>query len=307
MVARSGLLDCVLFDLSDRGKFRARGNDRVRFFNGQLTNDVRKTSETTAIEAGVLNAKGKLDAHVFIHVDADSFLMDTASELREALPKRLERYIIADDVQIEDVTDQFSIFHVLTATAPRITDKIISALRFGEPGFDIWAEASVHDEVFAQLSEKFPFCDPRHAESFRIELGIPKWGRELTGEVIPVEANLERHCIDYEKGCYIGQETISRMKMSGQRSKRLCGLLSLDDSPLSDGMRLMALGDDRKEVGWITSATRSERLKKEIALGYVKRGFNAVGSKLAATDPGGSRNPVPVEVVDLPLVKPAGA
>jgi len=307
MAARSGLLDCVLFDLSDRGKFRARGNDRVRFFNGQLTNDVRKASETTAIEAGVLNAKGKLDAHLFIHVDADSFVMDTASELREALPKRLERYIIADDVQIEDVTDHFSIFHVLTATAPRMAGKIVAALRFGEPGFDIWAEASVHDEVFAQLSTQFAFCDPHRTESFRIELGIPKWGRELTGEVIPVEANLERHCIDYEKGCYIGQETISRMKMSGQRSKSLCGLLSLNDSPLAGEMRLFVPGDYRKQVGWITSATRSERLKKEIALGYVKRGFNAVGSKLEAMDPAESRTPVPVEVVDLPLVKPAGA
>src|SRR4029077_17663776 len=137
MAARTGLFDCVLFDLSDRAKFRARGNDRIRFFNGQLTNDVRKASESAAVEAAILNAKGKIDAHVFVHVEADSFLVDTESEIRQALPARLERYIIADDVEIEDVTDQFSIFHVLTSSAPKTGPKCkaTAALRFSETGF----------------------------------------------------------------------------------------------------------------------------------------------------------------------------
>jgi tRNA-modifying protein YgfZ len=308
MAARSGLFDCALFDLSDRAKFRARGNDRIRFFNGQLTNDVRKATDSAAVEAVVLNAKGKIDAHVFVHVEADSFLVDTEPDVRQSLPARLERYIIADDVAIEDVTDEFSIFHVVTSKPPQIMAKYktIAALRFGEPGFDVWAEASLHDELSGQLSTQFTFCDPDRAEILRIELGIPKWGRELTSEVIPLEANLERNCVDYEKGCYIGQETISRMKMSGQRSKSLCGLLSLNGSPLSPGMRLIVPDDKRREVGWITSATRSERMAREIALGYVKRGFNAVGSKFEAGLPAESINTVPVEVVDLPFVKRPG-
>ena len=308
MAAGSGLFDCVLFDLSDRAKFRARGNDRIRFFNGQLTNDVRKATDSAAVEAAVLNAKGKIDAHVFVHVEADSFLVDTEPDVRQSLPARLERYIIADDVAIEDVTDEFSIFHVVTSKPPQIMAKYktIAALRFGELGFDVWAEASLHDELSGQLSTQFTFCDPDRAEILRIELGIPKWGRELTPEVIPLEANLEQRCVDYEKGCYIGQETISRMKMSGQRSKSLCGLVSLNGSPLSPGMRLISPGADRKDVGWITSATRSERVGREIALGYVKRGFNAVGSKFEAGLPAESINTVPVEVVDLPFVKRSG-
>ena len=73
--------------------------------------------------------------------------------------------------------------------------------------------------------------------------------------IIPVEANLEQRCIDYDKGCYIGQETISRMKMSGQRNKQLCGLISLKNIPLVSGMRLT--GPEGKEIGWITSGRRS--------------------------------------------------
>ena len=138
----------------------------------------------------------------------------------------------------------------------------------------------------------------------RIEQGIPRWGRELTDEIIPIEANLEERAVDYEKGCYIGQEVISRIKMSGQTNKRLCGLISLDDIPLQAGMRLASTAERGKEAGWITSATRSEKIEKEIALGYVKRGFNSPGVKLAAVAPenSGPVTAIPVQVVALPFV-----
>jgi folate-binding protein YgfZ len=134
----------------------------------------------------------------------------------------------------------------------------------------------------------------------RIEQGLPRWGRELTDEIIPIEANLEQRTIDYEKGCYIGQEVISRIKMSGQTNKRLCGLISLNDMPLQSKMKLIAPSASGKEAGWITSATRSSRLEKEIALGYVKRGFNNPATNLEAVsvDPAET---IPVEVVSLPF------
>ena len=134
-------------------------------------------------------------------------------------------------------------------------------------------------------------------EVFRIERGIPRWGRELTDQIIPTEANLDAASIDYSKGCYIGQEVISRIKMSGQINKRLCGLISLSDASLRAEMRLVAAEDDQKEIGWITSAVRSSRLQKEIALGYVKRGFNSVGSRLVALP-----DRVPIEIVALPFL-----
>ncbi|HEU5312268.1 MAG TPA: hypothetical protein VFU08_00480, partial [Candidatus Udaeobacter sp.] len=93
----------ILLDLSRHAKFRITGTDRLRFFNGQITNDLRKASETSAIEACILNAKGKIDAHVFVSAPGECFLVDAEPELRETLKVRLERYVIADDVQIEDV------------------------------------------------------------------------------------------------------------------------------------------------------------------------------------------------------------
>jgi len=293
----------AFLDLSGRTKLRITGNDRLRFLNGQITNDVRKATETKAIEACVLNAKGKMNAHIFVSAAPDCFFIDAAPELRETLVTRLERYVIADDVQIEDVTDQLSFFHLLSRTAPNLgARRIISANRFGEPGWDIWTERTLYDAVLQQLSSTYGLLDHAAAEIARIEHGVPRWGRELTDEIIPIEANLEERAIDYEKGCYIGQEVISRIKMSGQTNKRLRGLISLGDIPLQPGMKLAATSAKGKEAGWITSATRSEKIGKEIALGYVKRGFNDPGARLdALTSDSGTATTIAIEVVPLPF------
>jgi tRNA-modifying protein YgfZ len=298
-------LSRTFFDLSKRAKLRVCGADRERFLNGQLTNDVRKATETHAIEAFVLNPKGRVNAHLFLRAEGESSVLDAAAELRQPLLARLERYVIADDVQIEEVTDAFSLFHVLDSTAPALPGeaKIVTADRFREPGYDIWAGAARYGELLRHLSDRFTFCDADCAELFRIEKGIPRWGRELTEEIIPVEAGLEMQTIDYEKGCYVGQEVISRIKMSGQTNKRLCGLISLGDTPLMAGMKLFAVEGAKKEVGWITSAAHSKRFGKEIALGYVKRGFNLSRARLEALHPGSASGPAPAmaEIVDLPF------
>ena len=209
--------------------------------------------------------------------------------------------MIADDVQIEDVTDEFSLFHVSSEGPVALeSDRIVSARRFAAMGWDIWSDAARHDPVRNQLSSAYRFIDSVAADVMRIEQGLPRWGHELTDEIIPIEANLEQRTIDYQKGCYIGQEVISRIKMSGQTNKRLCGLISLNDMPLQSKMKLIAPSASGKEAGWITSATRSSRLEKEIALGYVKRGFNNPATNLEAVsvDPAET---IPVEVVSLPF------
>jgi folate-binding protein YgfZ len=289
-------------DLSARAKLRVTGADRFRFLNGQITNDLGKASEIIALEACVLNAKGKLNAHIFITALDESFLIDAEPDLRETLRQRLERYIIADDVEIQEITDQFSLFHVLTEEPPSPGfDRIVSTRRFAATGWDIWTDPTRQDVARNKLASAYGFIDSTAADVMRIEQGLPRWGSELTEEIIPIEANLEKRTIDYEKGCYIGQEVISRIKMSGQTNKRLCGLISLNNTPLQPGMKLAAASAPGKEVGWVTSSTGSQRLEREIALGYVKRGFNDFATKLEtlSLDPAAA---IPVEVVSLPFL-----
>lgn len=292
----------LLFDLSSRAKLRMTGADRVRFLNGQISNDVRKAQGNAAIRACVLNAKGKINADVMIVAAGDSLLIDAEPEAREQLAARLERYIIADDVQIEDVTDSFALFHMAGPSAPAFAAASVMAKaeRFGTSGVDIWLDREQHDPALQELSMSLPTCDTDCAEVLRIERGIPRWSRELTDEIIPTEANLEASAIDYAKGCYIGQEVISRMKMSGQTNKRLCGLLAVDDAALTAGMRLLG---DGKDVGWITSVTQSARLGRTIALGFVKRGFQTPGTQLELhAGDGTASSSRRAEVASLPFV-----
>jgi tRNA-modifying protein YgfZ len=304
-----------LFDLSDRVKLRVRGNDRLRFLNGQVTNDVRKANRNLSLPACVLSAKGRLEAFIYISAEAETFLLDADPELQETLQPRLERYLIADDAVIEDVSEELALFHLLRET-PLLPDDYewLRSKRFGRSGWDLFAPAAERDRLRQVLAAEEVLLDPESTEQFRIEQGIPRWGRELTGEIIPIEANLEAEAIDYAKGCYIGQEVISRMKISGQTNKRLCGLISVHDAPLVSGLRLTTMGAESKEVGWITSAIRSRRLEKEIALGFVKRGYNSIWNlesgerrgpdldALAKENPFGSPL-VRVRVVPLPFVR----
>ncbi len=83
----------IFLDLSGRTKLRVTGTDRFRFLNGQITNDLRKTTEKVAIEACVLNAKGKINAHIFVSALGECFSVDAEPELRETLRTRMERYV----------------------------------------------------------------------------------------------------------------------------------------------------------------------------------------------------------------------
>jgi tRNA-modifying protein YgfZ len=269
------------FDLSTRTKLRVTGADRVRFLNGQTTNDVRKSNEKETQESCVLNAKGRLEAHLFLFSTPEAIWIDAAEELRQDLPARLERYVIADDVVIQDVTDEFALFHVMAETDPRTPEMkfCLKSHRLFGGGWDVWGGSGRAGKVKQELATRHQFIGPDALETLRIEEGIPRWDRELTSEIIPPEAGLDRRAIDYEKGCYIGQEVISRMKMSGQMRQRLCGLTATEK--LSTGLELRAAG---KIAGKITSATFSPRLRAYIALAMIKRDFTEPGTELSAPD-----------------------
>jgi folate-binding protein YgfZ len=285
----------AFFDLSARAKLRLSGADRVRFLNGQTTNDVRRARAEATQEACVLNAKGHLDAHLFLFATPNDIWIDADQELREQLRLRLERYVIADDVVIEDVTDQFALFHVLAESEPKISGAkfCLRSRRLGIDGWDLWAESAEAKKTRSILAADYRGMDENEWEVLRIENGIPRWGREITPEIIPPEANLQMRAIDYEKGCYIGQEVISRMKMSGQTRQRLCGLTS-ETAPVP-GMEVRA---GTKVVGRVTSAVFSQRINSHIALAMIKRGYNEPGTSLVTLADGAETT---VRVVGLPF------
>jgi tRNA-modifying protein YgfZ len=280
----------MLLDLTDRAKFNITGKDRVRFLNGQLTNDILSLRPGSALCACALTAKGKLCADLFVAPTKESHFIDAESVLRESLAARLEKYIIADDVTLEDVTDAFGLYHLVVpgsanAAAPESfpwveeTDTLLLACnRFGIPGIDFWFPAGQASLVLGKLQQS-PI-DFQAAENLRIEQGIPRWGYELSAEVIPNEAGLDQRAINYTKGCYLGQEVISRIKSVGHVNRHLCGLMPDAGIVIATGDKLFSDGESRKEIGFITSVGWRRSQGRVIALGYVRRGFDTPGSTL---------------------------
>ena len=260
-------------DLSDRVKLRLTGADRVRYLNGQITANVLQLKPGESRPACVTTAKGRLCADIFVHATADALFVDADAAVRETLPPRLERYIISDDATLADVSEEMRLVHLIGAAIER-TDLfegaafVSRANRLGRPGLDVWMDAA----AFEKVAHDFPVLDEPLLESLRIEAGIPRWGRELDENTLPPEAGLERTHIDYDKGCYIGQEVISRLKSIGHVNRRLAGFLALDDAPLAPAMRLFSLDADAAEIGVLTSAAWSFALERHAALGYLKRG-----------------------------------
>ena len=272
----------MLLDLSDRAKFRVTGQDRARFLNGQLTNDILSLRPGLAICACALTAKGKLCADLFVAATDTIHFLDADSALRESLAARLEKYIIADDVALEDVTEEFGLFHLTHAGSPLPLEGIdlfqTESIRFATPGVDIWFPAQLSPLIRERLNQ-VPI-DAEALESLRIEQGIPRWGNELSESVLPNEAGLETRAISYSKGCYLGQEVISRIKSLGHVNRQLRGLLPAGGILPERGDKLVGTDEAGKEIGFITSVARSRALDRTIALGYVRRGFDVPGSIL---------------------------
>ncbi len=264
-------------DLSSRLKLRLTGADRVRFLNGQVTANAQRLTTGEAIPACVTTAKGKLCAEVVLHATADALFIDAEPGLRDSLPPRIERYIISDDVALEDVTDGLRLLHFVGGVAPA-SDLFAAALlvdrvhRFRSSGWDVWLTPDAFDALWAQLAGRVAVLSPEIQEVLRVEAGSPRWGFELDENTLPPEAGLDRTHVDYHKGCYIGQEVISRLKSVGHVNRELTGFVSLDGAPLASGAQLFPPDSDERPVGVLTSAAFSFALEKPIALGYLKRG-----------------------------------
>jgi folate-binding protein YgfZ len=249
-------------DLSARAKFRLSGPDRVRYLNGQVTNNVARLRTGESLPALVCTAKGRLEAEVMIRAEADHFLVDAPGELREPLLARLEKYLIADDCVWEDVTDAFSLWHEVG------TEEGFSVIRVGPPGRDLWLPAG-------EGAPGAPVLAAESMDLLRIAHGIPAWGAELTPDTLPQEARLEDRAVDFHKGCYVGQEVVSRLRSVGRVNRLLCRLETIGDAPLAAGDRLFLAsaggGAEPSEVGVVTSARRDPDRGVTRALAYVKR------------------------------------
>ena len=274
-------------DLSGRAKLMLSGVDRVRYLNGQVTNDVRRATAEEAIYACVTNAKGRIEGDVFIHAmpgESACLMLDAEAGLRESLGARLEKYIVADDVEIRDVTEEWRITHVFGAAAEGCG---VKARRFGVEGFDLWmaAPCDLKLEIGDWGSDDVKI-DANEMEALRIIRGIPRWPNEMNADAFPQEAGLENRAMDFSKGCYIGQEILSRIKTTRKMPRVLVRWLACERSEreLSLPLNVFVRGDDGslQEAGAVTSVVMHPVLDRMTGLAYVRQGLEGADSLLLA-------------------------
>jgi folate-binding protein YgfZ len=273
-------------DLSSRGKIRVTGEDRVRFVHAMSTNHVRNLEPRQGLYAFFLNDKGRILADAYIYNLGESLFLETEPETRQKLLQHLDRYLIADDATLEEESEKWAVLavegpqsvQVLTSLAIPVSEMPYSVAEL-ENGFVARTQAAAKDgfRLFMLASEKLswidrfrhagiPQADDEAARTVRIENAIPRYGEEITERYLVQEAN-QLHALHTNKGCYLGQEIVERVRARGQVHRVLMPVLIHAKNAPAAGTKLSAEG---KDVAEIASAVFSPALGEVAGLAYVR-------------------------------------
>ena len=257
-----------------RTLLKLTGEDRIRFLNGQVTQDLKKLQAGQSVRAAVISSKGKLEADCRIGATPDALWIETDAPLRESLRSRLEKFIVADDVTVEDASDAYRLAHLVSLdSAPADAPKdclAFSSARFREPGLDLWISSS---------SPWNPMTAPLQGwEPPRIARGLPLWGVDLDANTLPPEAGFESDAISTTKGCYIGQEVISRLRSVGHVNRHLCVLGCTEFGAAHAPLRVQSR--DGKEIGNLSSHAKADGFV--VALAMIQRSHADPGNSVLA-------------------------
>ena len=275
-----------------RGLIAVHGGEAVQFLDGLISNDVKTLEDGGQMLAAFPDAKGRLLAVVRVTRQGDRYLMETEEATRQKVFDNLFRFTMAGDFFVEDLSETYRFVRVFDRSFIPITPPFIEFdMKYGtdyfvhhEDAFDLIGELRYLDA--AEISEDL-------FETLRVESGIPAFGTDMDETTIVPEIGLDG-MISYTKGCYIGQEIIARIHFRGHVAKKLTGVKGSEDAVgLEKGAELTSA--DGKNAGRITSVTISPKLKRPIALAYVRYDHLSGGTKLL-TDAS------EVEVADLPFI-----
>lgn len=278
-------------DLGQPALLMMHGPDAERFLNGQITQDVRQLAgKFITLPSCVTDAKGRLQFRVWITRMEDGALwVEGPTGTGDLLEERLTRYLIADDVEVENLSGKWGLTHFIgDCECPPPAGVIVrTCARFGVPGTDWWIPAA----QTVDFPQAPPLLQDDALEAFRIEQGVPAWGRELRVGLLVPETGLEATDVSYQKGCYIGQEVISRIKYVGKVNQHLARMRIAVETPAFDPADPPVLEDENgKPAGFLTSVSPLAGRDGWNALGYIKRGASNVFLNTAD----GTRHPLVV-------------
>ncbi len=309
---RALLEGCGLYDMSWQAKLVLTGEDRVRWLNGMVTNNVRDLAVGHGVYNFVLTAQGRIVGDLVAYNRGDFLLVTTDRAQASTIMEIFDRYIIMDDVEVADVSDKLS---AVGLAGPRAADTLQKAgieipqlpkegncgppTRF-EPGqvvdlvwhdvgitvargthpnvdaYEIWFAAEQADAVWDGLVVAGATPVGSEAlELYRIVRGVPRYGIDISQRDLPQETE-QKHALSFTKGCYIGQEIVERIRARAILHRTFTGFV-VEGEPPQPGTKIK---DGDKNIGEITSAALVpfSTGERTVALGYLRREFEAPGT-----------------------------
>jgi folate-binding protein YgfZ len=298
----------VLLDTNYQAIFEFTGPDRVRYLNAILSNNIKDLAVGQGTVALLLNPQGHILAELGCYVLPDKLLVISHARVRERTVQTLNKYIIMDDVTLEDATLRIATLAVEGPRTPELLQevagislatlaeyghsaanigemscRVVRRSHFGEAGAEILVESANIERLWNVLLQavRGKGGAPIGYAAFdvlRLDVGVPWFGYDFDDNVIPHEAGLENSHISYTKGCYIGQEIVERVRSRGHGNRRRVSLLFTGAGVPEAGTRLLA---DGKEAGHVTSAVLSPIRNRGIGMGYLRPEYAVAGSAVA--------------------------
>jgi folate-binding protein YgfZ len=267
-----------------------RGDDAGEFLNGQITNDVGALNDGDSRYALLLTPKGKIRADMRIARDGDETLVVSTAAHLPAIRHTIETFRIGYFFSTEDATGEFKLISLIGPGAHAALDKVsLPYAALESPlGADALVESNESGAFLAELTAQgLAEFTPEQGEAARVAAGVPAFGAEITEDTFPAEAALEQRAVNFEKGCYVGQETVARMHYKGKPNRHLRILRSTE--PLEPGATVSAT--DGRELGQVGTAVLSPD-GEPIALAILRR----EGEPGATVNAGG----VEATIVEIP-------
>ncbi|BCA56198.1 putative Aminomethyltransferase, glycine cleavage system T protein [Nitrospira sp. KM1] len=298
-----------LADLSHRGKSRVTGEDRIKWLQSIISNDILPLQHGQGRYSSFLTHKGKMISYFRCYMETDVVILEDVGEIGDATYAALRKFLLyGTKAKIENCSETWGLLLVggphaasviqtafgagvgdlmpvdfTSATIAGQSAMIIASEETGERDFEILIPSDGLVAAWERLMEAgstfgiIP-VGRQALEALRIEAGIPRTGADLNEDIVPPEANLESKAFSLNKGCYPGQEVVARMDTYGNVRRKLVGLVLKDATVPPKGSKLFS-GD--REIGWISSAVYSPQMNSVIALGFPLRDFSNAGSAVS--------------------------
>jgi folate-binding protein YgfZ len=308
------LSGCGVYDLAGRAKIRLTGSDRVRWLNGMISNNVRDLAPGHGVYAFLLNAQGRIQADLYAFNRGDLLLVDMERGQRDKIWELFDHYIIADDVEMADVSDKIAALGLTGPESRAVLARAgidvpelaylqfadvqwqqtaITALRAGDEANESW-QIWIAPEHVSTLWDALVKAGAMPTGSsalnlFRISRGIPQFGLDIRDRDLPQETGQTR-ALNFTKGCYLGQEIVERIRSRGSVHRQFTAF-AVEGSLPEAGSKIQVEG---KEVGEITSSAilPFPSGDRSVSLGYLRR--EAVGKELSAGTSRLSLVPTPI-------------